>query len=88
MSCNVWFLIGKEFNKLYNFNELNRVFRKYDLYNTINSSSNSSFKKDTFNKLIKILENNNVNVEDLKKMDQKVKINGYDKYLFFAGFGI
>ena len=69
-------------------------FKKHNLYATINTSSNSGFKKNTFSELILELEKLDVDTDHLKELYPMWKsinhseINGYDKFCFFWGYDI
>ena len=90
MSNNVWYELGKEYRKVYNDNDLNIFLKRNNLYTTINSIADSSFKKGTFQKFILELAKKEVNISNLCEMylDYTEDIKGMDKYLFFLGYDI
>lgn len=91
---NVWYQLGRLVGTTITDNELDNFLKKNNLYTTINSSSNSSFKKGTFEKLIDILDEKNIDTSDVKTLFlewnnvENSNIKGYDRYSFYWGYDI
>ena len=91
---NAWYKLGILFGENISTEELDMFLKKNNLYSTINSTSYSSFKKDTFEKMCLYLIERNIDISEVKTLYAKwneVKdheLNGFDKYSFYWGFDI
>lgn len=88
---NAWYRLGEEYARICCDSDLDNFLKAHDLYTTINVSSHSSFRKGTFEKLIAVLDKNNINTSDLKEMylnNKNNEIDGHDRYSFYWGYDI
>lgn len=87
---NAWYQLGKEYAKLCSTHDLDSFLKRNNLYTTLNFSSKSSFKKGTFEKLIKLLEEKGVNTSRLIELypQYSESINGLNKYFFYWGYDV
>ena len=91
---NAWYKLGVLFGENISIEELDIFLKKNNLYSTVNKTSDSSFKKDTFQKMCLFLDERNINTAEVKTLYVKwdeVKdhnLNGFDKYSFYWGYDI
>lgn len=91
---NAWYQLGKEFARVCIDTDLDDFLKINNLYTTINAASRSSFREGTFEKLILILDEKNVDTAYVKEMYldynniSESNTNGYDRYSFYWGYDV
>lgn len=91
---NAWYKLGVLFGENISTDELDIFFKKNNLYSPVNKTSDSNFKKGTFEKMCLFLDEQNINTFEVKTLYLKwneVKdheLKGFDRYSFYWGFDI